>query len=63
MDGQESQIHEVWAFSDDSVTSEFQTTARVDVGAGVVGEFSSDYLTESGRRIPIIGRIFFNGSV
>ena len=36
---------------------------QVDVGTGVVGEFSSDHLTESGRRIPILGQISMNESV
>ena len=63
MDGQDHQVHEVWAFSDDGITREVHLTAQVDVGAGVIGQFSSDYLTESGRRIPILGGISINGSV
>ena len=42
---------------------EVRPTAQVDVGAGVLGEFFSDYLAESGRRIPILGIITINGSV
>ena len=61
--GQEPQIHEVWDFGSDGITREVRLTARVDVGAGFVGEFLSDYLTESGCRIPIISRISINGSV
>ena len=56
-------MHEVWDFSSDGIMCEVHPTARVDVGAGVVGEFSSDYHTESGRRVPIIGQISINGSV
>ena len=42
---------------------EVHLTAQVDVSAGVMGEFLSNYLTESGRMIPILGRISINGSV
>ena len=63
VDGREPQIHEVWAFVDDGVTREVHPNVRVDFYAGVVGEFLSDYLTESGCRIPIIRRISINGSV
>ena len=42
---------------------EVQPIARLDVSYGVVGEFSSEYLAESGRRIPILGRISINGNV
>ena len=63
VDGQEPQIHKFWDFGDDGVTREVHPTSQVDVGAGVVGEFATNYLTESGRRIPIFGRIYINGSV
>ena len=63
VDGREPPIHEVLAFGDNGVTREVHPTAWVDVGAGVVREFASYYLTESGRRIPIFGRISINGSV
>ena len=53
-------MHEVWCFGSDGITSIVYPTARVDVGAGVVGLFLSDYLTENGRRIPIIGQISTN---
>ena len=53
MDIQEPQIHEVWNFGEDSVTPEVHPTAQVDVGAGFVGEFSTNYLTGNGRRIPM----------
>ena len=45
------------------MTREFHPKARVDVGTGVVGVFTSGYLTVNGRRIPIFGRISINGSV
>ena len=63
VDGREPQIHEVWAFGSDGITHEVHPTAQVDIIAGVMGEFSSDSLTESGRRITILRKISMNGSV
>ena len=63
MDDQEPQIHEVWGGGFGVITREVHLTAQVDFGAGVVGEFLSNYLTESGRRVPILGRISINESV
>ena len=62
-EGREPQIHEVWDFGEDGVTREIHPTAQVDVSAGVFGEFATNYLTESWRRIPIFGRISINGNV
>ena len=47
----------------DSITHEYHPTEWVDIGAGVVGQFSSNYLTENGRIIPILSQICINGSV
>ena len=63
VDDQDPHNHEVWDFGDDGVTCELHPIAQVDVGAGIVREFATNYLTESGRRIPIFGRIYINGSV
>ena len=63
MDGREPQIHEVWDFGSDGITREVHPTEQLDVGAGVVGELLSDDLTESRRRVPILGQISINGSV
>ena len=38
VDGRDPQIHEVWTFGEDVVTCEVHSIARVDVGAGFVGE-------------------------
>ena len=51
VDGRQPEIHEVWTFREDGVTREVHPTARVDVGAGFVGNFSNNYLTPSWRRI------------
>ena len=42
VDGQETQIHEVWTFCENSVMHEFHPTSRLDLGAGFVGEFATD---------------------
>ena len=52
VDGQHTKIHEVWTFDEDGVTREAHTTARVDVGSGFVGEFFTNYLTPTWRRVP-----------
>ena len=50
-------MHEVWDFGDDVITDDIKRkahpTALVDVRSGVVGQFSSEYFTENGRRIPM----------
>ena len=61
--GQDTQMHEVYCFGSDGITREFHPTARVDVDAGFVGQFSSHYLTKNWRRIPVLGQISINGSV
>ena len=53
--GREPQIHEVWNFGEDDVMREVHLTARVDVGAGFVGLFSTSYLTSSLLRVPMFG--------
>ena len=56
-------MHEVWCSSSNGITREVHPTARVDVGAGVVLQSLSNYLTENGCRIPILGKISINESV
>ena len=56
-------MHEIWCLSSDRITREVHPTAQLDVSAGVIGQFLSDYLAENGRRIPILGQICINGSV
>ena len=60
MDVREPQVREVWTFGEDGVTPEVHPTARVDVGAGFVGGFSTNYLTGDGRRIPMFGNKLIN---
>ena len=63
VDGQEPQIHKVWNFGEDGIKHKVHLTARVDFGVGFVGEFSTNSLTPSWRRIPIFGVNSINGSV
>ena len=63
VDGQEPQINELWCLSLYNINQEVHPTARVEVVAGTVGEFTTNYLAENRRRIPIIGKLSINGSV
>ena len=56
-------IHEVWTFGEDGVTRAFHPTVQLDVVSGLVGEFSTDYLTEIWCRVPIFGINSINVSV
>ena len=61
VDGREPQIHEVWNFGEDGATREVHSKSQVDVRAGFVGKFATDYLTPSWRRIPMFGLNSING--
>ena len=63
VDSQDPQIYEIWCLSSDGVTRESHHTSQVDVGAETVGQFSSYFLSENGRIIPILGQSSINGSV
>ena len=63
VDEQELHIHEDWTFREDDVTREVHLTLQVDVGAGSVGEFATNYLTPSWRRRTMFGVNSINESV
>ena len=63
VDGQESQIHELRCLGLDTITREVHPTARVEVVAGTVGEFTTDCLSENRRIISIIDKIYINNNV
>ena len=63
VDGQHPQIHEVWNLREDGVTRKVHPTARVHVGAGFVGEFATDYINPSWRRVSMFGINSINRSV
>ena len=56
-------MRKMWDFGSNGMMREAHPTSQLQVGAGVVREFSSDCLTESGHGVPILGQIFNNGSV
>ena len=63
VDGREPLIHEVWSQGLYNITCKVHPTALVQVIAGTVGEFATNYLTENGRRFQIIRQLSINGSV
>ena len=63
VDVRDPHIKEVWTFGEDGVTREVHPTAQVDVGAGFVGEFVTNYLTPSLRRIRMFGLNSINGGI
>ena len=63
VDGQHPKIFEVWTFGEDGVTREVHPIARVDVGAGFVGKFATNYLNTTWHRLPMFRRNDINGSV
>ena len=63
IDVREPQIHEIWCPGPYVVTREFHLTARIDVGAETVKQFSTQQFFENGRRILVMGKNFINGSV
>ena len=63
IDGGYPQIHEFWCLGYDRVTRKIHPTAQVEVVAGNVGEFTTNYLAENERRIQITGQISITISV
>ena len=63
VDSQKPQLHEMWCLGLNKVTREIHKTAQVEVGAGTVGQLTTNYLAENGLRIAIIGQLSINGGV
>ena len=67
VDRRDPYIQKVWTFGEDSGMHEVHMTARVDFNTGFVGEFATDYLNPSWRRVsvfgvnPIYGRVQYLG--
>ena len=59
----EPQINKMWCLGSYGVTCTIQPKAQVEIAAGIVGQFTTNYLAENGRIIPIVGQISINGSV
>ena len=62
VDIRKPEVHKFWVLGEDGVIPEVHPTAQVDVGAGIVGEFSTCYLTDNGCRTPIFRKKSINGS-
>ena len=45
VNGRQPKTHAVWTFGEDGANREVNPTARVDIGAGFVSEFATNYLT------------------
>ena len=61
VDGRETKVHEVWILGEDGVTPEVHPTVQVDVGAGILGDFSTHYLTENGHMFSMFVKNPING--
>ena len=60
INGREPHIHELWCLGLDGIIRKFHPTARVELPAGTVREFVTNYLAENGRQIKIIWQISVN---
>ena len=63
VDSREPQLHKMWCLGLDNFTCKIQLTVQVEVGAGTVGEFTTNHFAENGHIIRIIGQLYINGSV
>ena len=63
VNGREPQIHELWCWDIDRICRKVHPAARVEIPAGTVREFVTDYLSENEKRNYIIGEFPINGSV
>ena len=63
INGWEPQINELWSLVLDGIYREVHPKARIEVPAGTVEEFVTNYLAENGRQIEIIGEIHINNSI
>ena len=63
LQGRDPQFHKLWCIGLDNITHEVHMTAQLEVGDGTMGGFTTNYLAENGRRIPIIEKLYINGSI
>ena len=61
-DGRYPKDNEVWILDEDIITPEVHTTAQVDVDAGVICKFATNYLTKNGFKTSIFCKKYINGS-
>ena len=62
VDGRDPHIHEVRSLGLDNITHKVHPKALVDIIAGTVGEFVTNYIAKNGGRIQIIGQLSINRS-
>ena len=62
INGRDPQINKLWYLGLDRICCEVNPAVRVEILAGTVGEFVTDYLAENGGWIAIIGELSVNGS-
>ena len=63
INGHETHIHELSCLGLDGLSQKVHPTAHVEVPAGTVGDFVTNYLDENGCQIKIIGQLSVNDSV
>ena len=63
VDVQDPQIHKLWCLGLDNITRKVHPTVLVEVVAGTVGEFMTNYLAENVHIISIIGKLYINSSI
>ena len=63
IDGQGTQIHELWCLGWDEIIRKVHPTAHVEVTYGTVRKFVTNHLAENRCIIKIIGQLSFNDSV
>ena len=61
VDGHKPEVNEVWNLGEDSVTPKVHCIAKVDINAGFVCKFSTNYLTENGFKTSIFFKNSING--
>ena len=63
INSREPQINKLWFLGFDRIFPEVHPTAHIEIPAGILGEFVTDYISENGRWIAIIVQLFVNDSV
>ena len=62
-DSREPQTRKMWCLGSDSVIREIYPVAQVDIASGTVGQFTTNYFSENGCIITIVGQLYIIGSV
>ena len=62
VDGREPEVNEVWIWGEYGIAPKVHPTTRVDVEAGVVYKFTTNYHTENGFKTSIFCKKSINGN-